>query len=190
MEITRAILLRRTRLTESSLILSWLTASCGRIQTVAKGARSPKSPFSGRVDLFFDCEIRFTRSKKTELHRLCEVSLCNPHEGLRRHLANLQLATHFVRLLEAATEPGAPCPELHDLLQRAVGHLTTHAASQKALFHFERQLALLLGILQPEIQPWICLSRILTAAVEDRKTLVATLPPAPFLLAEPPPAGA
>ena len=77
-ETTAAILLRKTKLTESSLIISWFTQDHGRIKTVAKGARQPKSRFAGQLDLFFDCEIQFARSRKSELHILREVVLRNP----------------------------------------------------------------------------------------------------------------
>src|ERR1700761_6988137 len=83
LETTDAILLRKTKLTETSLIVSWFTEAHGRIKTVAKGARQPKSRFTGLLDLFFDCEIQFARSQKSELHLLREVVLRNPHEGLR-----------------------------------------------------------------------------------------------------------
>ena len=63
METTRALLLRKTKLTETSLIVTWFTASFGLIKTVAKGARNPKSKFAGGLDLFFDCEIQFSRSR-------------------------------------------------------------------------------------------------------------------------------
>ena len=36
------IILRTRPLTETSVIVNWLTPDCGRISTVAKGARRPK----------------------------------------------------------------------------------------------------------------------------------------------------
>ena len=52
---TRAIglILRTRRLTETSLIVHWLTAEEGRVATVAKGALRPKSPFRGKLDLCY-----------------------------------------------------------------------------------------------------------------------------------------
>src|SRR6266540_772686 len=47
MESTEAILLRKRKFSDTSLIVSWCTESLGCIQTVAKGARRPKSPFAG-----------------------------------------------------------------------------------------------------------------------------------------------
>src|SRR2546430_2456328 len=105
METTAAILLRKTKLTETSLIVEWLTERHGKIKTVAKGARRPKSPFAGKLDLFFECEIQFALSKRSELHPLREVVLREVFEGLREQLARTELAAYFVELVELTTEP-------------------------------------------------------------------------------------
>lgn len=146
METTTAILLRKTKLTETSLIVTWFTAAHGRIKTVAKGARQPKSRFAGQLDLFFDCEIQFARSRRSELHILREVSLREPHEALRREYPRVALASYFVELIELVTEPDHPAPELYELLQRAFGFLGANPASQRAMLHFESELTRLLGI--------------------------------------------
>ena len=83
METTPAILLRKIKLTESSLIVTWFTEAHGKLKTVAKGARRPKSPFAGRLDLFFAAEINFARSRQGELHSLREVVVRDSREGLR-----------------------------------------------------------------------------------------------------------
>src|SRR5216117_239523 len=77
-ETTTAILLRKRKFSDTSLIVSWCTESCGCIQTVAKGARRAKSPFAGKLDLFFEAEISIVRSRKSDLHTLTEVVLKNP----------------------------------------------------------------------------------------------------------------
>src|SRR5580658_6587097 len=128
LETTRAILLRKIKLTESSLIVSWFTEAHGRIKTVAKGARQPKSRFAGVLDLFFDCDIQFARSRKSELHILREVVLRNPREGLRLDYTRVALAAYFVELIELVTEPDHPSPELFDLLKRGLGFLNAHPA--------------------------------------------------------------
>src|SRR5258706_432091 len=51
-ERAQGIALRVYPLTETSLIIRWLTREIGRISTVAKGARRAKSPFRGKLDLF------------------------------------------------------------------------------------------------------------------------------------------
>jgi len=77
-ESTEAILIRKRNFRDTSLIVSWCTESFGCVQTVAKGARRPKSPFAGKLDLFFEAEISVVRSRKSDLHTLAEVVLKNP----------------------------------------------------------------------------------------------------------------
>ncbi len=86
------IILRVRPLTESSLIVCWLTAEHGRISTVAKGARRPKSPFRGKLDLFYAAVFTFRRSRRSELHYLAEVALQDTHPVLRRELGALAKA--------------------------------------------------------------------------------------------------
>jgi DNA repair protein RecO (recombination protein O) len=145
-ENTPAILLRKIKLTESSLIVTWLTANHGRIKTVVKGARQPKSRFAGVLDLFFDCEIQFARSRRSDLHQLREAMLRDAHEALRLDYPRVALAAYFVELIELVTEPDHPAPELYDLLLRAMRFLNAAPASRRALLHFEKELTRLLGI--------------------------------------------
>jgi len=159
MENTSAILLRRTKLTETSLILTWLTETYGKIKTVAKGARQPKSRFAGRLDLFYECEIQWSRSRRSELHTLREVGLRAAHEALRADYRLVALASYFVELVELVTEADHPVPEIFDLLQRALRHVNVHAGSRRALEHFERELARVLGIQQPSVAPSVALAR-------------------------------
>ena len=112
-ETTPAFLLRTIKLTDTSLIVTWFTQAHGKLKTVAKGARRPKSPFAGKLDLFFGCEITFLRSMKSELHILKEVVLRDPFEGLRENYRRTQLAAYFVELIELVTEPEHPVPELY-----------------------------------------------------------------------------
>lgn len=116
------------------------------IRTVAKGARRPKSPFAGRLDLFLAGEIEFQRSRKGELHSLREVVIRDWREKLRASYAALMLAGYWCQLLFAALEPEHPDPEWHDLLDRALKHLETEGASLRAMRHFEREMVRLLGI--------------------------------------------
>lgn len=175
MENTLAILLRRTRLTETSLIVTWLTESHGKLKTVAKGARQPKSRFAGRLDLFYVCEIQFARSSRSELHTLREVMLRNAHEGLRSDPERVALAAYFVELVELVTEADHPVPEVFDLLARALAHVNGSSASLRALEHFERELVRLLGIEHPTIAPSLALGRVYHRLPAGRAAMVARL---------------
>ena len=53
------VVMRVRPLTETSLVVHWMTLEHGRLATVAKGARRPKSAFAGRLDLFMEGEFSF-----------------------------------------------------------------------------------------------------------------------------------
>lgn len=146
MESSSAILLRRRKLSDTSLIVSWYAESLGRIDTVARGARRPKSPFAGNLDLFFEAEIAIKRSRRTQLHTLTEVTLRNPYAGIRENYLRTQTASYFVELIEISTELEHPAPELFHLLRRAFGFLDTQDATRRAVRHFETELARLTGV--------------------------------------------
>lgn len=143
---TEAILIRTTRLTETSLIVHWLSEDEGLIKTVAKGALRPKSVFAGKLDLFFSGEILFAKSRQSELHALREVSISNWRQGLRRSYATTLMAGYFCQLVEAGLESNHPEPEIFDLLRRGLDYLDGETASLRALQHFERQFAVILGV--------------------------------------------
>src|SRR6187200_1523089 len=122
-ESTEAILLRKRKFSDTSLIVSWCSESLGCIQTIAKGARRQKSPFAGKLDLFFEAEISIVRSRKSDLHTLAEVVLKNPFAGIRSNYLRTQSAAYFVELIEICTERDHREPELFGLLRRAFGYL-------------------------------------------------------------------
>lgn len=146
MERSEVILTRLTKLTDSSFIVQWFSSEEGIIKTVAKGARRPKSPFAGKLDLFFSASIDWVRSRRSDLHQLREVSPLAIRSGIRRHYDATLLAAYFCRLLEAAVEREHPEPSIYDLLRRGLDHIEENGASKRALHYFEEELARLLGL--------------------------------------------
>lgn len=176
---TEAIVVRLTRLTETSLIVHWFTDAHGLVKTVAKGARRARSPFAGQIDLFFGGEIAYIRAKNGELHTLREVAIREWREGLRTHYTSTLLAAYCCLLLESAVEPEHPEPELHDLLMRALDHLNHTPASLRALLYFESELARLLGVAHSQQPANISLRDALGTLPASRNELLERLSPAP-----------
>ena len=142
---TTGLILRTRPLTETSLIVHWLTPDFGRISTVARGARRPKSPFRGKLDLFYLCEFSFARSRRSDLHNLREVSLRETHSALRRELGWLEQASYATELLEQTTETETPLPEFFALLSGFLRHLPAHPPQPQTVFAFEMKLLRELG---------------------------------------------
>ncbi len=173
--MTPAILVRRIRLTESSLILTWLTEEAGLLKTVAKGALRPKNRLAGILDLFHLCEISVQPARSGPLHSLREASLLLAPSAPRVDPLRLALAAYAVELLEKATEPETPVPELYDLMKRALLYLEREPASMRALLHFESELARLLGIASAPGNAHLDLERVLHRLPVSRGDLVARL---------------
>lgn len=146
MQSTAAILLRKRKFSDTSLIVSWCTESLGCIQTVAKGARRLKTPFAGKLDLFFETEITIVPSRRSTLHTLTEVVLRNPFAGIRQNYLRTQAAAYFVELIEICTERDHHEPELFSLLRRAFGYLDNNDPNLRAISHFETELSRIAGV--------------------------------------------
>jgi DNA repair protein RecO (recombination protein O) len=145
-ETATGLVLRVRPLTETSLIVQWLTPSLGRLATVARGARRPKSPLRGKLDLFYRANFSFSRSRRSELHTLAEVSLLETHAYLRRELGCLQQAAYAAELIEQTTETETPLPEIFELFEALLGHLPAQPPQIQTVFAFELRLLRLLGL--------------------------------------------
>lgn len=171
----RGTLIRRSPLTETSLIVHWCTHENGIVKTVAKGARRPKSPFAGKLDLFYLCEIEVHPAKKGDLHILKELKLERPRLGLRKNYLQTLAASYFVKLVDRVSEPETPLPEIADLLDRGLNFLEENDADWRAVNHFEKQLAQFLGVVEPGVEPIRSLGDIFGKMPDQRGELEGRL---------------
>jgi DNA repair protein RecO (recombination protein O) len=149
-ESATGLILRTRPLTETSLIVQWLTPDFGRIATVAKGARRAQSPFLGKLDLFYLADFSFSRSRRSDLHTLREVSLRETHGALRRNLGRLRQAAYAASFIEQATETETPLPAIFELLREFLVCLCRHPSAPQNVFAFELKLLHELG-LKPDL---------------------------------------
>jgi DNA repair protein RecO (recombination protein O) len=143
---TRGIILRVRPLTETSLIVHWLTPDFGRIATVAKGARRAKSPFLGKLDLFYLADFAFSRSRRSDLHILSEVSLRETHGALRGDILKLHRASYAATFIEQATETETPLPSIFELLRKFLDCLCRQKPAAQIVFAFELKLLREIGL--------------------------------------------
>lgn len=127
MEWQRAegIVLRRQPVTETSLVVTWFTPEFGKLKTMAKGARRIKGPFTGKIDLFYQDEIVFLPSRRSDLHLLHECFVISPRVGLRHSLERLAAATYAVELVELIAEGEDPHVQSYTALATVLDALLT-----------------------------------------------------------------
>ena len=165
-ENSSGIILRTRPLTETSLIVCWLTPELGRVATVAKGARRAKSSFAGKLDLFYTADFSFTRSRTSELHNLREIKLRATRRGIREDMGKLQQAAYAANFLEQATETETPLPEIFELVRNFLESLCGQKTSPQNIFALEIKLLHELG-LAPDLEE--------TRLTLGAKKIVATL---------------
>ena len=185
-ESASGLVLRTRRLTETSLIVHWLTPNLGRLATVAKGAFRPKSPFRGKLDLFYRADFSFVRSRRSELHTLREVSIRETYPAIRRELGRVQQASYAAALVEQVTESETPLPEIFELVQGFLNVLAETTPESHLVFAFEFKLLAELG-LEPDLskshltagareivkmlsaQDWSAISKLKTSAAQTNE---------------------
>lgn len=134
-----AIALRVHPVTETSLVVTWFTREAGKLKTIIKGARRPKSPFRGKIDLFYRDEIVFLRSQRSELHLLQDCFLENPRSRLRNSMPALTAASYATELVELITESEDPNAGIFELLEEVLQRFEKRVSATLLLW-FELQL--------------------------------------------------
>lgn len=175
MQRAEGIIVRTTRLTDTSLIVDWVTGGHGLVRTVAKGGLRPKSVFAGKLDLFFGAELLFQPSIRGDLHYLKEVCVVDYRLGIRQTYTATLLAGYFCHLVITALEPEHPEPLVADLLHRALNHLGKSQPSLRAMRHFEVQLLTLLGVASATVPLDTMLTECLGPPPASRKRLLEIL---------------
>lgn len=144
-ERATGIILRTRLLTETSLIVVWLTAEAGRLSTVAKGARGPKSAFRGKLDLFHQADFTYRRSARSELHALREVEVTGRADGLRKDWRRLSQAAYGVTFVEQVTESDTPMPGVWEHFRGYLATVDAAPWSGLTVFAFELRMLAELG---------------------------------------------
>ena len=75
MDKSDAIVLRTIEFSETSLVVTLFTREFGKLGVLAKGARRPKGPFEGSLDLLAVCRVVVIRKASDALDLLTEAKL-------------------------------------------------------------------------------------------------------------------
>ncbi|MEY8461202.1 DNA repair protein RecO [Eggerthellaceae bacterium 24-137] len=114
----RALVLRRTKLGESDLILTMLGADGSLAKAVAKGARKPKSSFAARTEPLCVADLLLARGRSLDIVK--EARLASAHDGLRRTVEGSAAAMPVLELLGRMAQPSLANPRLFQVADRAL----------------------------------------------------------------------
>ena len=145
-ETSKGIVLRVHPLSDTSLIVHWITSTNGRLTTVAKGAKRPKSPHRGKLDLLFESDFTYRKNKRSNLHILREVYLKNSHTTVSSNIKSLSLLAYGTHFLEKATEPDHPMPGVYTIFSTLIEHLNCTPPEKILVYAFEIKILNELGL--------------------------------------------
>lgn len=125
---SRVIVLRKTKLGESDLILTMLAEDGSQLRAVAKGARKPKSSFASRLELFSVAEVLIARGKSLDI--VSEAQLICGNAPLRADIALAAAAAPCAELLDRTTQLSLESPRLFDMTRTAFSAMAASDAGR------------------------------------------------------------
>jgi DNA repair protein RecO (recombination protein O) len=114
----RAIVLSRTKLGETDLILTLLSQDGSQVRAVAKGARKPGGRLAARCELF--CESDFLIARGRTLGIVSEAALVDAHDAIRGDLDRVSAASAICEIASLSCFEDATDPFLFPITQRAL----------------------------------------------------------------------
>ena len=114
----KGVVIGRTKLGESDLILTLLEGSGSQGRAVAKGARKPAGKLAAKVQLF--CELDLLLAQGRSLDIVAEAQLLDPHAGLRGDFERVSAASAICEIARLTSFPDAPDPFLFPICSRAL----------------------------------------------------------------------
>ncbi len=127
----RAMVLRKTKLGESDLILTFLTQEGSQVRAVAKGARKPASAFSARLELYSVVDVMCAKGRSLDV--VSEARLVASNEHLRLDLEHAAAAAPMAELLDRVTQEGLENPKLFACTEAAFACMGDLPGSQAPL---------------------------------------------------------
>lgn len=106
----RGLVLRKTKLKESDLIVEVLGEEGSLVRAVAKGARKPKSSFASRLELGNSVELLCAPSRGLAIVQECRLK--SARLGLRSDYDKLICAEAALELLSKCAQEDLPQPKL------------------------------------------------------------------------------
>lgn len=114
----RALVLRKTKLAESDLVLTLLSEDGSQLRAVAKSARKPQSPFSSRLELF--CVVDLLCAEGRSLDIVKEARMVQGAPSLRSDILRSSAAASLAELLCKVAQPGLENARLFDSTSAAI----------------------------------------------------------------------
>jgi DNA repair protein RecO (recombination protein O) len=139
---TRAVVAKTLKLSDSSKLVSLITADHGLVKAVAKGARRPKSVFGAALEpvTLITCMIYYRESR--DLQYISGADIIDSYDDLKNDLTVLAVASAIVEIALSQTAIEDPKANTFELVAAGLDELRIVGKphSEKALWRFVLRL--------------------------------------------------
>lgn len=136
---SEAIILRKTKFSDTSLIIQLYTRENGKISALLKGARSPKSKIGSKIDLINHVEIIFYNKVEKDLQLVTQVNLINHYPHIREDLEKIKYASAVCELVLKLIPENEPNDKIFRGTSRIL-HLINISTNEEPLFFAQYML--------------------------------------------------
>ncbi len=141
-----ALILRRFRFGESSLIVHVATAEHGRLHLLAKGAYRPTARFYAALDLFDTLHLDWQESPGRDLSNLHAATIVTRRHRIAFDLERYRAALTVLELVDLVLQSGSNNAELFSLSRSALDQLASAVEPAQVLIEFELAFLQNLGL--------------------------------------------
>jgi DNA repair protein RecO (recombination protein O) len=136
-------------LRETDRIVSFLTRDAGKKRGVARGARRPKSVFSGSLEPMTEARVVYFEKEGRELVSLNAVDPIRPSFALSKDLDRALLLSALAESLETFVSESEPAEPFYRLARHAMDGLFARAPVDLVAAYFDVWILRLSGLFPP-----------------------------------------
>lgn len=143
---TTGIVLNSRPMGELDRIVEIFSEDIGRIQGVAKGARSFKNRFGGSLEPFTLCRLNLFKKNNNTLHRIESADIIESFRTLREDLSLLLHASCMIDTLRKLVPLEDPNKIVLSLLHKSLERLAAGDPAEKILSYYQIRLLHISGV--------------------------------------------
>lgn len=114
----QVVVLGKTKLGESDLILHLMDSTGAAVKAIAKGARKPRNANSARLELFNKAQVTLAAGKNLDIVK--EVRLLSRKDGLAADPLRFAAASTVVEAARSCIQPDLEAPRLFEMTEEAL----------------------------------------------------------------------
>lgn len=143
---TDAFILGTHALSEKDRIVSFLTRDAGKKRGVARGARGPRSRFTGVLEPMTEARVVYFEKEGRDLVSLDEVEAVRPSFALSGELGRVLVLSSFAESLEVFVSDSDPAEPFYRLARHAMDSLVLGASPAAVAGYFDLWVLKLSGL--------------------------------------------